>query len=96
MNQSSLVRTVWCVFKRDLTVALRRVTDVFTPLVFFAIVVSLFPLGVGPEAAMLRALPGVVWVAALLAAMLPRSTACSPTITPTLARSNSSCSRPIR
>ena len=61
-------------FKRDLTVALRRVTDVFTPLVFFAIVVSLFPLGVGPEPAMLRALaPGVVWVAALLAAMLSLS-----------------------
>ena len=46
----------------------------FTPLVFFAIVVSLFPLGVGPEPAMLRALaPGVVWVAALLAAMLSLS-----------------------
>ena len=71
MIHASLAHTALCVFKRDLTVALRRVTDVFTPLVFFAIVVSLFPLGVGPEPAMLRALaPGVVWVAALLAAML--------------------------
>ena len=71
MNNASLAHAALCVFRRDLTVALRRVTDVFTPLVFFAIVVSLFPLGVGPEPAMLRALaPGVVWVAALLAAML--------------------------
>ncbi len=71
MNQPSLVRAALFVFRRDLTVALRRSTDVLTPLIFFAIVVSLFPLGVGPEPAMLRALaPGVLWVAALLAAML--------------------------
>ncbi|TAM43512.1 MAG: heme exporter protein CcmB [Gammaproteobacteria bacterium] len=71
MNPHSLARAVLCVFRRDLTVALRRSTDVLTPLIFFAIVVSLFPLGVGPEPAMLRALaPGVLWVAALLAAML--------------------------
>jgi len=59
------------VLRRDLTVALRRATDVLTPLVFFAIVVSLFPLGVGPEPGRLVLLaPGVVWVAALLAVML--------------------------
>ncbi len=59
------------VLRRDLTVALRRVSDVLTPLVFFAIVVSLFPLGVGPEPGRLAMLaPGVVWVAALLAVML--------------------------
>lgn len=50
---------------------MRRSTDVLTPLVFFAIVVSLFPLGLGPEPAVLRVLaPGVIWVAALLATML--------------------------
>ena len=57
--------------RRDLTVALRRATDVLTPLIFFAIVASLFPLGVGPEPEKLAVLaPGVVWVAALLAVML--------------------------
>lgn len=62
------VRTV---FVRDLTVSLRRGADLATPLVFFAIVVSLFPLGVSPEPAVLRTVaPGVLWVAALLAAML--------------------------
>lgn len=71
MNPPSLARAALCVFRRDITVALRRSTDVLTPLVFFAIVVSLFPLGVGPEPAMLRTLaPGVLWVAALLASML--------------------------
>jgi heme exporter protein B len=40
-------------------------------LVFFAIVVSLFPLGIGPETRLLRSIaPGIVWVAALLAATL--------------------------
>lgn len=56
---------------RDLTLAVRRLVDVVTSLLFFVIVVSLFPLGVGPEPAILGAIaPGVVWVAALLASML--------------------------
>jgi len=59
------------VVRRDLTVAWRRTHDVALPLVFFAIVTSLFPLGVGPEPTVLRALaPGVLWVAALLATLL--------------------------
>ena len=57
--------------RRDLTLALRRRSDVLTTLIFFVIVVSLFPLGVGPEREMLRQIaPGVIWVAALLASML--------------------------
>jgi heme exporter protein B len=56
---------------RDLTLAWRRRADVLSTLFFFVIVVSLFPLGIGPEAKLLRAIaPGVVWVAALLASML--------------------------
>lgn len=59
------------VIKRDLLLAMRQRSDVLTTLFFFIIVVSLFPLGVGPEINMLRAMaPGVVWVAALLASML--------------------------
>ncbi len=62
------VRTV---FLRDLRIALRRRSDTLSALVFFVIVASLFPLGVGPEPALLRTMaPGVVWVAALLASML--------------------------
>ncbi|MCP5273477.1 MAG: heme exporter protein CcmB [Burkholderiales bacterium] len=60
----------WIV-QRDLLLAVRRRSDVLTTLFFFVIVVSLFPLSVGPEMNMLRTMaPGVVWVAALLASML--------------------------
>ncbi len=60
-----------CMVMRDLVLAVRRVSDVLTTLFFFVIVVSLFPLGVGPEMEMLRTIaPGVVWVAAILASML--------------------------
>jgi heme exporter protein B len=60
----------WIV-KRDLTLAWRRRADVLSTLFFFIIVVSLFPLGIGPEAQLLKSVaPGVVWVAALLASML--------------------------
>ncbi|MDH5480458.1 MAG: heme exporter protein CcmB [Nitrosomonas sp.] len=59
------------IIKRDLLLAVRRRSDVLTTLFFFVIVVSLFPLSVGPEMNMLRTMaPGVVWVAALLASML--------------------------
>jgi heme exporter protein B len=59
------------VLRRDLTLAWRRRADVFTTLIFFVIVASLFPLGIGAEAKLLRAVgPGVAWVAALLASML--------------------------
>ncbi len=60
-----------CILMRDITLAMRRRTDVMTTLFFFLIVVSLFPLGVGTEKETLRILgPGVIWVAALLASML--------------------------
>ncbi|MDX6575387.1 MAG: heme exporter protein [Blastocatellia bacterium] len=60
----------WLVW-RDLILAWRRRADVLATVFFFVIVVSLFPLGIGPERETLRAIaPGVVWVAALLASML--------------------------
>jgi len=59
------------VVKRDLMLAMRSRSDLFTALFFFVIVVSLFPLAIGPELETLRMIaPGVVWVAALLASML--------------------------
>ena len=63
----------WVVW-RDLLLAWRRRSDVLATLFFFIIVVSLFPLGIGPEQQLLRTIaPGVVWVAALLASMLALS-----------------------
>jgi heme exporter protein B len=56
---------------RDLLVAMRRRSDVATALLFFVVVTSLFPLGIGAEPNKLRAIgPGVIWVAALLSSML--------------------------
>ena len=71
MNDLSLAAVLGAVVRRELLLALRRRSDVLTTFFFFVIVVSLFPLGVGAEPDMLRAIaPGVVWVAALLASML--------------------------
>jgi heme exporter protein B len=57
--------------QRELLLAMRRKSDALTTLVFFVIVVSLFPLGVGADPKLLHSMAaGVVWVAALLASML--------------------------
>jgi heme exporter protein B len=58
-------------FRRDLRLALRQGGDTGLVLGFFVLAVVLFPLGVGPEAAILQRIgAGIIWVAALLAALL--------------------------
>src|SRR5438105_2864510 len=58
-------------FRRDLRLALRQGSDTGLVLGFFVLAIVLFPLGVGPEPAILQRIgAGVVWVAALLAALL--------------------------
>ncbi len=57
--------------RRDLTLAYRQLSELAHPLLFFLIVVSLFPFGVGPEKQTLTSIaPGIIWVAALLATLL--------------------------
>ncbi len=69
-----MIDAVRCVIYRDLLLAFRRRSDVATALLFFVIVASLFPLGIGAEPNLLRAIaPGVIWVAALLSSMLSLS-----------------------
>jgi heme exporter protein B len=71
MKEPSLVSAFVALLKRDLVLAYRHRSEIANPLLFFTIVVSLFPMGVSPEANVLRMLaPGVIWVAALLATML--------------------------
>jgi heme exporter protein B len=66
-----MTRLFNAVVARDLRLAARRRADALLPIAFFTVAISLFPLGVGPEAQTLRQIaPGVVWVAALLAAMI--------------------------
>ncbi len=56
---------------RETRLLFRRPAELVNPLVFFAIVVALFPLAVGPESQLLQTLsPGLIWVAALLAVLL--------------------------
>lgn len=57
--------------QRDLVVGSRSIGQWLNPLLFFVIVVSLFPLGIGPSPERLQAIaPGVLWVSALLAMLL--------------------------
>jgi len=57
--------------RRDLLLAMRRRSELANPMLFFVMVIVLFPLGVGAEPKLLEQMSsGVVWVAALLAALL--------------------------
>ena len=57
--------------RRDLRLALRRPGDMAAIAAFFAVAVTLFPLGIGPDSAALAPVaPGLLWVAALFSAML--------------------------
>lgn len=63
------------IFRRDLALAWRARGDLVNPLGFFVLVVSLFPLGMSPDPALLASIgPGLVWVAALLAVLLSLET----------------------
>jgi heme exporter protein B len=68
LSQTAMLR--WLVW-RDVTLAWRHRSDVVGAVFFFVMVVTLFPLSVGPDTPLLRSMaPGVVWVAALLASTL--------------------------
>ncbi|WMN59421.1 heme exporter protein CcmB [Pseudoalteromonas xiamenensis] len=63
-----LFKSVYC---KDVTLAFRQRAEIFNPLLFFVIVITLFPLAIGPEPALLaRMAAGIIWVAALLSTML--------------------------
>ena len=65
------MQTFPLIVRRELRLALRRKGDALNVLVFFLVVASLFPLGVGPEPNQLRMMgAGVAWIGALLAAVL--------------------------
>ncbi|MGB5474067.1 MAG: heme exporter protein CcmB [Gammaproteobacteria bacterium] len=71
MNRHSLTRAFTLLIRRDLILAMRHRAEMVNPLLFFILVTSLFPLGIGANPNLLQAVgPGVIWVAALLAALL--------------------------
>ena len=68
---SQFLQVFMSLIKRELRLAIRHGADSWMVVMFFVLVVVLFPLGVGPEPAILtRISAGVIWVAALLSAML--------------------------
>jgi len=68
---TSLGRVFGTVLKRELKLSVRSMGEWFNPLLFFIIVVTMFPLGVGPDPRQLSAIgPGLIWVSALLAMLM--------------------------
>ncbi|MGQ0287005.1 heme exporter protein CcmB [Pasteurellaceae bacterium 22721_9_1] len=59
------------IIQRELRIAMRKQAEILNPLWFFLIVITLFPLVIGPDPKLLAKIaPGVAWVAALLSALL--------------------------
>jgi heme exporter protein B len=59
------------IIRRDLVLAMRRRSEIANPVLFFILVITLFPLGIGAQPKLLQAIaPGIIWVSALLATML--------------------------
>jgi len=66
------MRAFAALLKRELRLSVRHGTDTVAALLFFVVAGALFPLAIGPAPETLgRLAPGIVWVCALLAALLP-------------------------
>ncbi len=71
MSRVSVSTAFMGLLRRDLQIAIRKRSELLNPILFFILVVSLFPLGIGPEPRLLGEIaPGIIWVAALLATLL--------------------------
>ncbi len=75
LHEPGLIEVFSAVLRRELTLAFRHRGELINPLMFFVIVITLFPLGIGPELNTLQRIsPGIIWVAALLATLLSLDT----------------------
>ncbi|HKH19900.1 MAG TPA: heme exporter protein CcmB [Gammaproteobacteria bacterium] len=71
MNQITMATAYIMLLRRDMILAYRNRAEFVNPPLFFVLVVSLLPLGIGPDSALLaKVAPGLVWVVALLATLL--------------------------
>ena len=67
----NLFNAFTAIVRRDLVLAMRRRSEIANPVLFFILVITLFPLGIGAQPKLLQAIaPGIIWVSALLATML--------------------------
>ena len=75
MSRPGSTQAFTSLLRRDLVLAFRRRSEMLQPVIFLLVVVSLFPLGVGPSPDLLATIaPGVIWIAALLATVLSLET----------------------
>ncbi len=66
-----MLQAFFIILQRDLILAIRHRAELMNPVLFFVLVVVLFPLGIGAEATILeRIAPAIIWIAALLSALL--------------------------
>lgn len=71
LRQHSYWQLFSAVCRKDIQLAFRQRAEIVNPILFFLIVITLFPLAIGPEPGLLaRMAPGIIWVAALLSTML--------------------------
>ncbi len=71
IKQSSALAVFYIYMKRDLKLMIRKPGEIANPVIFFVIVVSLFPLAIGSNKLFLQQIaPGVIWVSGLMASML--------------------------
>lgn len=71
MTQPSMYQGFVATVRRDSLIAIRHRGEMANPLMFFLMVITMVPLGISPEAAVLASLaPGMIWVVALLATLL--------------------------
>jgi len=71
VSAAPLATAFGALLRRDFLLAYRRRAELLQPLVFLLVVITLFPLGVGPSPQLLASIaPGVIWIAALLATVL--------------------------
>lgn len=64
-------RLFWLALQHELLLGYRSLIEIFNPLIFFIIVITLFPLAISPDLVILKLLaPGILWIAALLAILL--------------------------
>lgn len=69
--RESLLLAFWAILRRELVLAFRHRGELINPMLFFLMIVSLYPLGISPAPEILRTIaPGVVWIAALLSVLL--------------------------
>lgn len=65
------MRALFTIMRHEILLTMRQAYAWITPLIFFVIVVCLFPMALGPDSALLtKVAPGIIWVAALLAILL--------------------------